>query len=120
MVYGLETVTVTKKQIEEMEVAEMKMLRFAMGVTRQDKIRNENIRSTVEVERLGMKMREGRLRWYGHVMRRDQEYVGRKMMKIELLGKMRRGRPKRRFVDVVKEDIGEVGAKETDFEDRKV
>ena len=30
MVYGLETVAVTKKQIEEMEVAEMKMLRFAM------------------------------------------------------------------------------------------
>ena len=62
MVYGLETVAVTKKQVEEMEVAEMKMLRFAMGVTRKEKIRNEHIRSTVKVERLGMKMREGRLR----------------------------------------------------------
>ena len=50
---------VTKKQVEEMEVAEMKMLRFAMGVTRKDKIRNEYIRGTVKVERLGMKMREG-------------------------------------------------------------
>ena len=43
MVYGLETVAVTKKQVEEMEVAEMKMLRFAMGVTRKDKIRNKHI-----------------------------------------------------------------------------
>ena len=120
MVYGLETVAVTKKQVEEMEVAEMKMLRFAMGVTRKDKIRNDHIRSTVKIERLGMKMRGGRLRWYGHVMRRDQEYVGRKMMEMELLGKRRRGRPKRRFVDVVKKDMGEVGAKETDVEDRKV
>ena len=41
MVYGLETAAVTKKQVKEMEVAEMKMLRFAMGVTRKDKIRNE-------------------------------------------------------------------------------
>ena len=41
MVYGLETVAVTKKQVDEMEVAEMKMLRFAMRVTRKDKIRNE-------------------------------------------------------------------------------
>ena len=111
MVYGLETVAVTKKQVEEMEVAEMKMLRFTMGVTRKDKIRNEHIRSTVKVERLGMKMREGRLRWYGHVMRRDQEYVGRKMMEMELPEKRRRGRPKRRFLDVVKEDIKEVGVK---------
>ena len=76
MVYGLETVAVTKKQVKGMEVAEMKMLRFAMRVTRKDKIRNECIRGTVQVERLGMKMKEGRLRWYGHVMRRDQEYIG--------------------------------------------
>ena len=120
MVYGLETVAVTKRQVEEMEVAEMKMLRFAMGVTRKHKIRNEHIRSTVKVERLGMKMREGRLRWYGHVLRRDQEYIGRKMMEMELPGKSRRGRPKRRFLDVVKKDMGEVGAKEMDVEDRKM
>ena len=80
-----------------MKVAEMKMLRFAMEVTRKDKIRNEYIRSTVKVERLGMKIREGRLRWYGHVMKRDQEYVGRKMMEMELPGKRRRGRPKKKI-----------------------
>ena len=84
MLYGLKTVAVTKKQVEEMEVTEMKMFRFTMGVTRKDKIRNEYIRGTVKVEQLGMKMREGRLRWYGHVMRRDQEYVGRKVMEMEL------------------------------------
>ena len=39
-VYGLETLAVTKKQVKEMEVAEMKMLRFATGVTRKDRIRN--------------------------------------------------------------------------------
>ena len=111
MVYGLETVAVTKKQMEEMEVSEMKMLRFAMGVTRKDTIRNEYIRDTVKVERLGMKMREGRLRWYGHFMRRDQEYVKRKMMEMELPGKRKTGRPKRRFLDIVKENMGGVGAR---------
>ena len=118
MVYGLETVAVTKKQVEEMEVAEMKMLRFAMGVTRKDKIRNEYIRGAVKVEPLGMKMREGRLRWYGHVMKKDQEYVGRRAMKMELPGKRKRGRPKRRFLDAVKKDMGEVGAREKDIENR--
>ena len=34
MMYGIESKAVTKKQVEEMELAEMKMLRFAMGVTR--------------------------------------------------------------------------------------
>ena len=36
IVYGVETVAVTKKQVKEMEVAELKMLRFVMGVTRKD------------------------------------------------------------------------------------
>ena len=74
MVYGLEAVAVTKKQVKEMEVAEIKTLRFAVAVTRKDKIRNEYIKGNVKVERLGMKMSEGRLRGYGHIMRRDQEY----------------------------------------------
>ena len=120
MVYVLGRIAVTKKQVEEMEVAEMKMLRFAMGVTKKDKIRNEHIRITVKVERLGMKMREGRLKWYGHVMRRDQEYVGRKMMEMESPGKRKRGRPKKIFLVVVKEDMGEVGAKEKDVKDSKM
>ena len=38
MVYGLETVALTKRHETEMEVAELKMLRFALGVTRMDKI----------------------------------------------------------------------------------
>ena len=118
MMYGFETVAVTKKQVQKMEVAEMKMLRFAMGVTRKDKIRNEYIRGTVKVERLGMQMRKGRLRWYGHMMRRDQKYVRRRVMEMELSGKRKRGRPKRRFLDVVKEDRGEVGAREKDIENR--
>ena len=94
------------------------MLRFAMVVTRKAKIRNEYRRGTAMVERLGMKMTEGRLRWYGHVMRRYQEYVRRKIIEMELPGKRKKGRPKRRFLDVVKEDMEEVGARETDVENR--
>ena len=96
----------------------MKMLRFTIGVTRKDKIRNEYIRSTVKVERLGMQMRKGRLRWYGYVMRRDQEYVGRRVIEMELSGKRKRGRPIRRFLNSVKKDIGEVGVKTGRFGER--
>ena len=42
------------------------------------------------------------------------------MMEMELPGKRRRGRPKRSFLDAVKEDMREVGVKETDVKDRKM
>ncbi|KAK3546997.1 hypothetical protein QTP86_008421, partial [Hemibagrus guttatus] len=71
MLYGLETVSLKKRQESELEVAELKMLRFSLGVTRLDSIRNEYIRGTAHVGRLGDKVREARLRWFGHVQRRE-------------------------------------------------
>ena len=40
------------------------------------------------------------------------------MLRMELPGKRKRGRPKRRFMDVVKEDMAEVEVTEEDTEDR--
>ncbi|KAK3513060.1 hypothetical protein QTP70_000945 [Hemibagrus guttatus] len=71
MLYGLETGSLRKTQESELEVAELKMLRFSLGVTRLDRIRNEYIRGTAHVGRLGDKVREARLRWFGHVQRRE-------------------------------------------------
>ena len=45
-----------------MEVAELKMLRYSLGVTRMDSIRNEYIRGTAQVGRFGEKTREVRMR----------------------------------------------------------
>ncbi|KAK3514974.1 hypothetical protein QTP70_000744, partial [Hemibagrus guttatus] len=73
MLYGLETVSMRKRQESELEVAELKMLRFSLGVTRLDRIRNEYIRGTAHVGRLGDKVREARLRWFGHVQRRERK-----------------------------------------------
>ena len=39
------------------------------------------------------------------------------MMEMKLLEKRKRGRPKKRFLDVVKEDMEEVGVKEMDVDE---
>ncbi|KAK3507946.1 hypothetical protein QTP70_005050 [Hemibagrus guttatus] len=75
MLYGLETVSMRKRQESELGVAELKMLRFSLGVTRLDRIRNEYIRGTAHVGRLGDKVMEARLRWFGHVQRRESDYI---------------------------------------------
>ena len=58
ILYGLETVALAKRQEADMEVAELKMLRFSLRVTRMDKIRNEYIRGTAQVGRFGEKNRD--------------------------------------------------------------
>ncbi|KAK2899617.1 hypothetical protein Q8A73_012746 [Channa argus] len=118
MLFGLETVALKKRQEAELEVAELKMLRLSLGVTRMDRIRNEYIRGTAHVRCFGDKVREARLRWFGHVQRRNCEYIGRRMLRLELPGRRSRGRSKRRFMDVVREDMKLVGVSEEDAEDR--
>ncbi|XP_063875044.1 uncharacterized protein LOC135108200 [Scylla paramamosain] len=118
MLYGMETVPLTKKQEAELEVAELKMLRFALGVTRMDKIRNDYIRGTTNVRRFGDKAREARLRCFGHIRRSDEGYVGMRMLDMDLPGRRKRGRPKRRFMDAVKGDMQMVGVTEEGAEDR--
>ena len=38
-------------------------------------------------------------------MRREEDYIGKRMLRMELPGRRKRGRPKRRYMDVVKEDM---------------
>ena len=55
MLYGLETVALTKRQEAEMEVAELKMVRFSLGVSIMDNTRNEYIREAAQVGKFGEK-----------------------------------------------------------------
>ena len=109
MMYGAETWAIKKTEEKKLDVAEMRMLRWMCGVTRKDKIRNEVIRGTTKVRKISDKIQESRLRWYGHVMRRDEQYVGRRVMEMDIRGRRRRGRPKRRWMDCVKDDLRSKG-----------
>ena len=100
------------------EVNEMRMLRWMCGVTRKDKIRNEHIRGTTKVVQASRMITERRLKWYGHVMRMEEDHVVRRVMTKAIPGKRKRGRPKTRWKDVCKRDMQTVGLREGDEGDR--
>ena len=118
MLYSTETLSVTQRMEKKLEVAEVRMLRFECGNTRLDKVKNEEVRSKLKVGQLGIKMRERRLRWFGHVMRREKRYLGRRVMSMEV-GKRKRGRPKRRWKDYIREDLKAAELEEADAQDRR-
>ena len=120
MMYGVETLPLTKAQEASLETAQMGMLRWSLGWTRRDKVKNEKIRRMTNVSQMPVKARESRLRWFGHVKRRQDEYVGEQVLKMEVGGKRRRGRPKRRWMDVVNDDMRLVGLEEEDAMDRRL
>ncbi|VDO21265.1 unnamed protein product [Heligmosomoides polygyrus] len=88
---------------------ETKMLRWTAGVTRMDRIRNDAIRQKLGVAPIADKMREVRLRWYGHVLRGKEDSVRKIGFKLEVVGKRPRERPKQRWSDTLHMDLKVAG-----------
>nr|GEY79847.1 putative RNA-directed DNA polymerase [Tanacetum cinerariifolium] len=89
---------------EEME----RMLRWTCGKTMLDMIPNGVYREELEVETIINKIREGRLRWFGHVRRRPKSAPVRRVEALVIDGMRRRSRPKLRWEDKVKLDMKEL------------
>ena len=97
---------VKKAQEKKFDVAVMRMLRWVLsGATKLDIIRYERIKGAAKVGEISKKVQESRLKWYGHVLRREEECVGKIVMVMEVPGKRRRGRPKQRRLDNIKNDL---------------
>ncbi|KAL5154279.1 hypothetical protein HKD37_19G053668 [Glycine soja] len=106
ILYGTECWAVKSQHENKVGVAEMRMLRWMCGKTRQDKIRNEAIRERVGVAPIVEKMVENRLRWFGHVERRPVDSVVRRVDQMERRQTIRgRGRPKKTIREVIKKDL---------------
>ena len=75
-------------------------------VTRSDEIRNEVIQNKVGIALVVDKMRKARLRWFGHVKRRCVDTPVRRCERLAIEGRKRcRGRPKKYWEKVLKQDM---------------
>ena len=108
IMYGSETWALKKDQERKLDVAEMRMLRWSLGKTRLDKIPNSTIRSQLGVRALSEKIKGARLRWFGHVERREDAYVGKLANSVTIEGKRSRGQQKRTFDRRIALDLKEL------------
>ena len=94
----------------------MRMLRWIKGISLKDRVRSKKIRAELGVAQIRHKVKEARLRWFGHVKRSDS-YI-KTAYEIKVIGKRSRGRQKRRWSDCLSRDLKERKLKEEDAVDR--
>jgi hypothetical protein len=106
MLYGAECWPTKRRHVQQLGVAEMRMLRWACGHTRKDRIRNDVIRGRVGVAPIEEKLVQHRLRWFEHIQRRPSEapvHIGRLRRADNV--KRGRGRPNLTWEESVKRDL---------------
>ena len=101
--YGAEAWGMRSAERRKVNVLEMKCLRCLAGVSRMDRVRNEEVRRIAGIERkLASRADQRVLRWFGHVERMNEYRMARRMLMAEVSGGWVRGRLRLGWMDGVK------------------
>ena len=100
---GAEAWDMRSDESRKVNVHEMKCLRNLVGVSRMDRVRNEEVRRRAGIERESASRTDQRvLRWFGHVERMDEYRMARRVSMAEVGGGRVRGRQRLGWMDGVK------------------
>ena len=105
MLYGSETWAANTEQVARLSRAEMRMVRCMCGVTKRERKTNAELRKSLGIKDIDEVMRRSRLRWMGHVLRKDKDDWVRRSMEMVIEGKRGVGRPKMTWVKAVESDM---------------
>jgi len=94
MLHGSETWPARKENVVALQQAEMRMVRWMCGIKLKGRFPSKELRERLGIDDIALVLQQNRLRWYGHVLRKDVDWV-KKCMEYEVEGPSPRGRPKR-------------------------
>ena len=95
------------------------MLRWIQGTSLREHKRNEEIGEAATVQPIATHLMQKRLRWYGHVRRRDDSHTTRTVLGVVVEGERPRGRLKLRYMDTIRRYIKRNGLTNGNILDRK-
>ena len=105
--YASETWALTVSDEKKLLVFEMQCLRSILGVSRLNRIRNEEIRRITGSEKTIIEViKDKRLKWFGHVCRKTNDSRVHQAYKQDFPHPRPRRRPPKRWVDLIKKDTG--------------
>ena len=109
LTYVAETQAIKVGVFQRLQATERRMLRMICRVTLKDKVKSTVTALRVGVDDLEEHLRQKRLRWFGHIVRRDDGVEIKKVLELKMEGQRKRGRPVKQWIDVVEEDIRKRG-----------
>ena len=93
----------------KVNILEMKCLRSLVGVSRMNRVRNEELRRRAGIEMELTSRADQRVsRWFGHVERMDDYSMARRVL-AKVCGRQVRGRLRLGWMDGVKVALGNTG-----------
>ena len=80
------------------------MVRWMCNVKVKDRVPTKELRERLGIDDIILILLQNRLRWYGHVLRKEDAEWVKKSVEYEVEGSRPRGKPKRMWREVVQKD----------------
>ena len=96
---------VRKENEVALQRAEMRMVRSMCNVEVKDRVPSKELRERLGLDDIILILQQNRLRWYGHVLRKEETAWVKTCMEYEVEGSRPRGRPKRTWREVVQKRL---------------
>ena len=91
LVYGSETWAIKAEDLARLRRAERMMVRRMCGVSLKDRKRSDELLNRLGIECVENKIQRGRLRWFGHVERKEENNWVKKCTRMNVIGVVDRG-----------------------------
>src|SRR6266516_4816423 len=111
LVYGSETWPMKVDDMQRLVGMENNMVRWMSGVTLKDRRTSEELRHGLGIEGVDSVVSHGRLKWFGHVERKEDNDWVSKCRKLEVVGGIRKRRGWKTWIEGVTTDMKKFGLK---------
>jgi hypothetical protein len=119
--YGCETWSLTLKEEHRLRVLENRVLRRIFGLKRDEvmgewrKLHNKELHALYSTPSIIRIIKSRRMRWAGNIARMGEKRSAYRLLVGKPEGKRPLGRSRRRWVDHIRMDLGEVGWGDVDW-----
>ena len=120
LLYGSETWPMKAEDETRIQRNDRKMVRWICGVKMSDRLSSDELMKRIGLEGIKSLLRRRRLRWFGHVERKDDNDWVKRCMDFKIEGLRQKGRPKKTWMEVVCKDMKSLGLKKEDAQQREM
>ena len=115
MLYGSETWCLRVSEMAILRKTDRAMVKSMCGIKLVDRKNTEMLDLKKTLDRMA---KANGVRWYGHVIRREDDNILKEALMMEVNGQRKRGRPKMTWKRQVEESVKKVGLKIEEAADR--
>src|SRR6266536_1419956 len=104
--------------MQRLERTERMMVRWMCGVSLKNRTSSDDLNRCLGVERVTDVVRRGRLKWFGHLERKDSDDWTSACRNIDVVGTKSSGRSKKTWEECVRQDLKRLGLMKELAQDR--